>query len=295
MSSTIHRRMRRYALRQRTTLATGQAVEDVVPMCERRLRIYAAKTARRLISCAVTQQVRVVTPDNDATRIICTNKRACRIRICAQCEYRRSCAMRRKLTAMFDQVWAKHPHARALLLGLSTKNMPLLDLRKMVSLHNAALARFWKLKRITSETLGHFTSIEMAVRGTSDNPEAGVHSHSVVFVPPTYFAAGPAIWQPEYRDLWQRAARLDYSPIVDVRLVQAADGASDREAIHASCIECAKYIVSSESLFTHANGRIRVDGRVALTILAGFRNVRIHRYDRCFADAAKALRTSHPV
>ena len=65
--------------------------------------------------------------------------------------------------------------------------------------------------------------------------------------------------------------------------------------MQASCIECAKYIVSSESLFTHEDGHIHVDGRVALTILAGFRNVRIHRFDRCFAEAAKALRTSDPV
>ena len=74
-------------------------------MLERRTRIYATNVARRLISCGVTQYIRVVTPDADATRIMCTNKRACRIRICAQCEYRRSCAVRRKLVAMFDQVW----------------------------------------------------------------------------------------------------------------------------------------------------------------------------------------------
>lgn len=295
MSSPILRRAARYGLRQRTTLATGKAIEAVAPMLDARHRVYAANIARRMIACAVTQNVRIVTPIDDATRIICTNARACRIRICAQCEYRRSCQMRRKLVRMFDQVWINHPHARAILIGLSTKNMPILQTRAMLKLHNAALARFWKLKRITSQTLGHFTSIELALRGTEDNPESGIHSHSVAFVPHTYFANGPAIWQPELRDLWRAAARLDYPPIVDVRLIQSPDGANDRDAVAASCIECAKYIVSSETLFQHDEGHIHVDGRVALAIIAAFRNVRTYRFDRCFSEAAKAIRMSDPV
>lgn len=165
----------------------------------------------------------------------------------------------------------------------------------MLKLHQAGLKRYWKLKRIVENTLGQYTSIELAIRGTAEAPEAGLHSHSVVFVPARYFEQGPAIWQPDYCAMWEAAARLDYQPIVDVRLLKAADGSDDRDAVYASAVECAKYIVSSESLFAHESGQIHVDGRVVLTILAAFRRARLHRYDRCFAEAAKALRMSNPV
>jgi plasmid rolling circle replication initiator protein Rep len=298
MSSPIMRKLHRYHLRRRSTLATTDAIKDVIPLLPLQMHRWANNTNRRMTTCALSQHIRCITPDNDASRIEVTNRRACKIRICQQCEYRRACKMRNALIKQLEFIWEKHPEARAILVGLTTRNQPMFGggLRNMLRLHQAGLNRFWKLKRITSVSLGTFSSIELACRGTPDAPMAGIHSHSVFFVPPAYFDKGPAIWQPEFKAMWKQACRLNYEPIVDVRLVSAADGNTDHDAVRASMTEVAKYIVSSETFFTHQNGEISVDGRIALTILAAFHRQRLHRFDRCFAEAAKkARRSSDPA
>jgi plasmid rolling circle replication initiator protein Rep len=295
MASPIQRRLARYRMRNASARAVASAIAgslELMPLAQRRRM---TTIARRIESCAISQRVRVETPVDDATQIRAFNKRACKIRLCPQCLYVTACRDRKRLTDALERIFTVQPDIRAILLTLTTRNRPLISgLKEMLHDHQFALNRFWRSKRIVAASCGSFSAIELEIRGTPDKPEAGIHSHSIMLVPPTYFANDlPAIWHAEFRDLWQRAARLDYAPIVDCRVARAADGSDDRDATFGSVVECAKYCVSLESLFTHhGSGHIACDGVIAATILDAFRNKRLHRVDRLFAEAMTRGRRS---
>lgn len=292
MPSPIERRLARYRLRQRSTLAVADAIRDSLPLLPRNKRRRMANVADRLRSCAITQYVAARTPVDDATYIQVSNKRACKIRLCPQCLYRQACRDRKILGDVLQQLWKEHPHARAILCTLTTRNRPFSDLKDMLRDHRKALDRFWKSRRIVQNTLGAFTAVELEIRGTPEVPEAGIHSHSIMLVPASYFAGDvPAVWHAEFRSLWRKAARLDYDPIVDVRVVRAADGSDDRSAVYGGIVECAKYCISLEGLFVHERpDSIHCDGLIATAILDAFHRQRLHRFDRCFADAKTRVR-----
>jgi len=293
MSSPIARRLARYRLRQRSTLAVADGIRGSLHLLPARQRRRMANVADRLRSCAVTQYVVARTPVDDATYVQVSNRRACKIRVCPQCLYRAACRDRKLLEAILTHLWQELPRARAILCTLTTRNRPFFSgLGDMLRDHRKALERFWTSRRIVRSTLGAFTAVELEIRGTREQPEAGVHSHSIMLVPPEYFAGDvPAIWHAEFRDLWRKAARLDYDPIVDVRVVRSPDGADDRDAVFGAIVECAKYCISLEGLFEHENpDTIHCDGLIAAAILDAFHRQRLHRLDRCFADAKKRLR-----
>lgn len=288
MSSPIQRRLARYELRRRSTFAVADALYLILLLLPQRERSRLISIVKRLRNCAMNQNVVVRTPKHEATFLQVWNKRVCKIRLCPQCLYRLACAERAVLVACLEQIWILYPGCKAILLTLTTRNRPFSELKAMLRDHQAGLKRFFKLKPIVDASLGAYTSIELDVRGTPDAPEAGIHSHTILMVPAGYFANDvPAIWQHQFRDLWQKAARLDYAPIVDCRVARAGDGTDDRDAVFGAIVECAKYCVSLESIFEHRAGKIRCDGVIAATILDAFHRQRLHRFDRCFAEARK--------
>mgnify|MGYP001765476482 FL=1 len=299
MSSPIQKRLARYLMRNTSTFAVAAGIRESLKLLPLKLRRRMANVSHRLESCALTQRVRVQTPADDETRIRAYNKRACKIRLCPQCLYVTACRDRKLIMDALERIYDVHPDVRAILLTLTTRNRPLVTgLKPMLRDHQAALTRFWKTKRIVNASLGSFTAIELEVRGTPDNPEAGIHSHSIMLVPPTYFANDvPAIWHTEFRDLWRKAARLDYAPIVDCRVARLGDGSDERDATYGAIVECAKYCVSLDGLFEHhGRGRITCDGVIAATILDAFHRQRLHRFDRLFADAmTRVRRARHPA
>lgn len=294
MSSPISRKLERCKLRQRSTLAVADAIRGSLDALPRTHRQRMENVADRLRSCAITQYVALRTPVGDASYLQVSNKRACKIRLCPQCLYRSACRDRATLNLVLADLWKHYSTSRAILCTLTTRNRSFSSLKDMLRDHQKGLKRFWKARRIVQNTLGSFTATELEIRGTKEHPEAGIHSHSIILVPACYFAGDvPAIWHREFRDLWRNAARLDYDPIVDVRVVRARDGDDSRAAIHGAIAECAKYCISLEGLFDHESpDGIRCDGLIAVAILDAFHRQRLHSFERCFAEAKKRVRHS---
>lgn len=69
--------------------------------------------------------------------------------------------------------------------------------------------------------------------------EVHPHIHVVMMVSPSYFNQDEYIDFPHWRSLWQRAARLDYSPVVDIRRIDKLSGA---------ILETSKYCLKSEDM-----------------------------------------------
>ena len=75
------------------------------------------------------------------------------------------------------------------------------------------------------------------------------HLHAVLFVPSSYFSHG-YIRQNEWRQWWQMAARLDYSPIVDVRrgFAKSRSGGSPIADARMASVEVTKYATKATDL-----------------------------------------------
>lgn len=247
--------------------------------------------ARRIQTCALTAYGRVISNPAEGTRFRYSNKRECRNRLCVGGEAERARELTTRIRGLVHQIEKMSPGARAIFLTLTTANRPIEQVGAMFRDHDAAVKRFFALARIKSSTLGHFTSYEVAVRGTDAAPEAGVHSHSLVFVAKDALSDKRYIPQAEYVRLWQQAARLSYKPVVDVRAVRGKNGATDHDAVIEAIPEIAKYVCKPQSYIVHRpDGSIYVNPRVVLALALGLHRRRINRYDRIFADAAKALK-----
>lgn len=293
----FHGELRRHELRQASTLALGLSLKALIrasdfSASERR---DAAKLARKISACAVTQRFWVKADDQGVSRFHFMNKRACACRICPACEYRRSMKAAAALIGTISFLLKICPSVRLIFLTLSTKNREFTDtgLRGMFTDHVNALPRLFSgNERVRSAILGHWTQVEVAVREHGGKPFAGVHSHSLVAVDGARYWTDPAAYltQPAWRDAWAEAARLSYRPIVDVRIPRDKSGDGGAAAMRSVVFEASKYVC--KPFFKHSGKTISVDGRVALTIVRVLHRQRMVRADRIWIAATKRRRAA---
>ncbi len=292
MDTRVHIALKRYLLRKASTQAVAEALKRGAmdePFGATRHKLL--RQASRLAACSITQHARITSKPDEGIRLRTSNKRACRHRMCPQESAVNARAQAEHLEAVFDEAWRISPGARALFLTLTTKNVPIDQVGKSFRDHDAAVKRFFALKRIQDGILGHYTAFEVAIRGTKEAPKAGVHSHSILLVEPGALSDHRYIRQAEYVRLWQAAARISYKPVVDIRAVKSKSGSTDREAVHDAIRELVKYVVKSAGFFQHQpGGRIEVSPRVAVALAIGLHRRRVARYDRIFQQAMKALK-----
>jgi plasmid rolling circle replication initiator protein Rep len=108
---------------------------------------------------------------------------------------------------------ADYPHARFLFATFTVRNCGVHFLRSTLT----QMAHGWK--RLTElkvfPAIGWVRSMEVTRGRIGD---AHPHFHSLLMVQPEYFKAG-YLKQPEWAALWQQCLRIDYTPVVDIRVV----------------------------------------------------------------------------
>lgn len=293
MQTAARRRMRTHQLMQSCTKAVARALKrgaETLPYGTSRARI--VNQARRLNLCALTSYARITSVPGEGICFRTSNKRECRHRLCPLGERARAREERRHVRALLDHIWGTHPEPpRAIFLTLTTRSRPVDQLGAMWRDHDAAVKRFFACKRIKTAIHGHYTRYEVTIGGSKDAPTAHVHSHSLLLVDPGFFLDRRYIRQTEYVALWRASAKLTYKPVVDVRAVKSAEGATDTNAVTHGCAELTKYVTKPASIFQlNPNGSVHVDERVAVALALGLYRRRICRYDRIFAEATKAVR-----
>jgi plasmid rolling circle replication initiator protein Rep len=139
----------------------------------------------------------------------------CRVRHCPVCQWRRALQWQARLYQALPRLLIDHPDARFLFLTLTVKNCRVNELRSTLIL----LARSWqRLTQLrTWPAIGWVRSTEIT-RSQKDR-SAHPHFHALLMVPPTYFQAD-YLRQSAWAELWQQSLRVDYKPIVDVRVIR---------------------------------------------------------------------------
>jgi plasmid rolling circle replication initiator protein Rep len=171
--------------------------------------------AERMEACSQVLEFARDPPKHDARQKI-TLKQAhfCHVRFCPVCQWRRALKYQAIVYRALPRLMMDFPDARFVFLTLTIKNCPVEQLRVTLKVMARAWQRLIELQ--VWPAVGWVRGVEIT-RGKDGS--AHPHYHCLLMVPPAYFGAG-YLKQHDWAELWQHCLRVEYWPIVDVRVVK---------------------------------------------------------------------------
>lgn len=143
--------------------------------------------------------------------------RFCHVRTCMVCSWRRSLMYKARAYKALPNVIADYPTARYLFVTLTLKNCEIHELKDSIIHLNKSFSRLTKIKEFPA--LGYIKTVEVT-RGKRG--DAHPHLHILMMVKASYFSTG-YISKKDWCAFWRRAAKVDYTPIMDVQAIKAND------------------------------------------------------------------------
>lgn len=139
----------------------------------------------------------------------------CRVRHCPVCQWRRAMQLQARFYQALPRLLTDYPDARFIFLTLTIRNCHIAALRSTLKV----LADGWKrlIELRVWPALGWVRAVEIT-RSQKDR-SAHPHYHALLMVPSAYFQAN-YLKQDEWAALWQQCLRINYRPIVDVRVIK---------------------------------------------------------------------------
>lgn len=199
------------------------------------------KLAYRMDVCAdILEFGRGINKDTGEIKYKLKSAMFCKVRHCPVCSWRRSLKNTARFFSRLPSLQSEFPKHRWLFLTLTVKNCQTDNLKSTLIRMNAA----WK--RLTERTnwpaAGWVKSTEVT---RADDGKAHPHFHVLLMVPASYFSHG-YVTQEAWAQRWQDALRVDYEPMVDVRVVKAKHKG---QTIEAAIVETLKYSIKVEDAF----------------------------------------------
>lgn len=167
----------------------------------------------------------------------------CKFRFCSTCNWRRNMNINRELLEAFTSIEASRS-VSYLFLTLTIKNVATSDLKSTVKHMNDSFRRLSQTKAYKDTVLGHFKALEI-IGDKTPLGEAHPHFHLILIVSNSYFNGKYYINQKKWSEMWQKALRVDYAVVVDVRRIKAKITKSGKKltALQSAVFEVAKYSV----------------------------------------------------
>lgn len=139
----------------------------------------------------------------------------CRVRLCPMCQWRRSLLIAHQIKLVAHEI-VKRKNLRWFFLTLTVQNPTGDALATTITHLMESWNRLTKRKEF-KQIVGWFRSLE--VTRNYDNSTYHPHYHVLLAVESTYFKSG-YITQLQWSSIWQECLKVDYIPIVDVRVVK---------------------------------------------------------------------------
>lgn len=203
---------------------------------------YAIGKSVRLKQCSTELHFRVSEVDR---KLVYVN--SCRVRLCPICQYRRSLKMYRELRIVFDLIKERYPRSKFLFLTLTVKNMGAEDLADSLKHMQVGMQRLFHGKDVKKITLGTVQSLEITYN--RESKEYHPHYHVLIHTTSNLYFGYNYIKQKEFVEKWKKALRVDYTPVVDIRVFRP----KDREAEGRELAELVKYSVKPSD---YLNGKM---------------------------------------
>ena len=203
---------------------------------------------RDIANCACRLNLEIPLGDEGLEEPLLRGAQVCNRRLCPFCEWRRTRVWRARLIAGLNAFAAVQPKWSGVFLTLTVKNCQLTELRSTITDMHKALGRMSKVSAWPTSYWMRRTEVTVqreAGRITSVHP----HMHCLLLVRPSYWGKD-YIKQLRWQQEWQMAARLDYTPVVDVRRAKAKpeDDHLHGVAPVSAVVEAAKYASKATDL-----------------------------------------------
>lgn len=143
----------------------------------------------------------------------------CKDRLCPMCNWRRSVKLRGQVLKILTEMKNRGIKERPIFLTLTMQNVKGTDINQSFSDFATAFHRLMQYKEVADVCLGAIRSSEITYNKKRD--DYNTHIHCLLWMTPTYFKTGDKyINQERWTALWKRAAKLDYTPVVNVKIVK---------------------------------------------------------------------------
>lgn len=180
---------------------------------------------------------------------------------------------------------------RWLFLTLTVRNVEAEDLKTTLEGMTGAFNRLFKYKKVQKSVKGYFRALEVTKNTDPTSDSFGTyhpHFHVLIAVKPAYFQSGYYIKQSDWTDLWQKAAKLNYSPIVHVTTVKPKKQTVDVQGIvqdvrssiaeSNAIFEVSKYPVKDTDVIGNSNSVTSEGVETVLTLDNALANKRLISY-----------------
>ncbi|HDK5188841.1 TPA: protein rep [Staphylococcus aureus] len=172
----------------------------------------------------------------------------CKSKLCPVCNWRRAMKNSYQAQRVIEEVVKEKPKARWLFLTLSTRNA--IDGEHLNQSLKEMSQAFNKLKmysKVKKNLIGFMRSTEVTVN--KNNGSYNQHMHVLLCVENKYFRGSENyISQKEWLDLWQKALRVNYRPVANIKAIKP-NKKGDKD-IQAAIKETSKYSVKSSDYLT---------------------------------------------
>lgn len=163
----------------------------------------------------------------------------CKKKLCPICNWRRSMKYSYQTEQVITEAMKRHEKGRFLFLTLTVKNVNGDSINQEISQISEGFRRLMLYKKVDKNIIGYLRALEVTYSTNRDDYHP--HLHVLLFVKANYFNAteGNYISQDEWTKLWQKAMKLDYTPVVNIKAVKSTEKYDLKGAI----LETAKYPV----------------------------------------------------
>ncbi len=177
------------------------------------------------------------------------NANFCKNRFCPVCSWRRVRNITGQLKDAFSVIQEKEKVA-TLFLTLTVTNPDVKDLKSTIEKMNKSFKKMSETKPFKNAVLGYFKSIEI-LGDKTPNGQAHPHFHILLIVDTKYFSSRNYLNKSEWTEMWKKALKVDYTPVVDVRRIKSKnENFSDTDS---AIIETVKYSVKHSDLCKRSN------------------------------------------
>lgn len=197
------------------------------------------------------------------------NAQFCRVPNCPVCQQRRSMKWTARLSEVLPLIQKDYPDMRYAMLTLTVQNCHVSELRETKKEINKGLDRL--VKRKSFPAVGYIASFEVTPEKDLFDKKTGKlirkarpdychpHFHVLVALPSTYFNGRNYITKNGWADMWQSALKVDYKPVIDIRMVKSKEieesavdsenhSKNDLNELMAAVVETVKYTVKPSDM-----------------------------------------------
>ncbi|MGT2625547.1 protein rep [Streptococcus thoraltensis] len=199
---------------------------------------YRQSLIDRLSSCG--EVLKFVQQDDGSLRLY--QAYFCKNKLCPMCNWRRSMKYSYQTSRIVDEAIKQEPKARFLFLTLTVRNVKGEDLNVTLTSLTQSFDRLFRRVKVKKNLLGYLRSVEITYNEIEKTYHP--HIHVLMMIRPSYFrSSDDYISQKEWGDMWSQSLKVNYFPIVDIRVVKQS-----YQGIEKAIVETAKYPVKPMNL-----------------------------------------------